>query len=127
MLRTIRTSITALVAMLLTCNAAFAYDFVCASHDYREQFCPADTRGGVQLINQFSSEGCFQGETWGYTPGGVWVSGGCRAEFVTGDYVYRDNNNGAAAAAIMMGLFGAAIAAGQDDHHHHYYYRDRWH
>ena len=121
-MHTVRKSVLAMATVLLTCNAALADDLVCASHNYREQYCPANTRGGVQLVNQFSSDGCYQGQTWGWDGGGVWVSGGCRAEFVTGGYAYHDNNNnGAAAAAIMMGIFGAAIAASQDDHHHRYY------
>jgi Protein of unknown function (DUF3011) len=124
MMRKTWTSAVAMATLLLTCNAALADDFVCESHNYREQFCPANTRGGVTLVNQFSSDGCYQGQTWGWDPGGVWVSGGCRAEFVTGGYAYHDNGGGdAAATALMIGLFGAAIASSSDHHHHHWYYQ----
>lgn len=58
--------------------------FRCESRDERTQRCPADTRGGVRLVRQLSSTSCIQGQTWGYDRGGIWVSRGCRAEFVTG-------------------------------------------
>lgn len=38
-------------------------------------------RGGVVLVNQLSRSGCWEGSTWGWDRGGIWVSGGCRAEF----------------------------------------------
>ena len=56
----------------------------CESEDKRTRHCPADTRGGVRMVRQLSSTSCIQGQTWGYDRGGIWVSRGCRAEFVTG-------------------------------------------
>jgi hypothetical protein len=53
----------------------------CESHDHRTRHCRVDTRGGVVLVNQLSRSGCFEGSTWGWDRGGIWVSGGCRAEF----------------------------------------------
>ncbi|HWU71288.1 MAG TPA: DUF3011 domain-containing protein [Pseudoxanthomonas sp.] len=58
--------------------------FRCDSNDNRQRYCPADTRGGVQLVRQVSKTRCQQGYNWGYDRGGVWVSGGCRAEFASG-------------------------------------------
>lgn len=56
----------------------------CSSNDGRRRFCPADTRGGVQLVNQRSGSPCIQGRTWGFDGRGVWVDRGCRADFRTG-------------------------------------------
>ena len=56
----------------------------CESDDHRSRHCRADTRGGVSLSRQLSRTPCVQGRNWGWDDGGVWVSQGCRAEFVTG-------------------------------------------
>lgn len=53
----------------------------CESRDNRTRHCRVDTRGGVVLVNQLSRSGCWEGSTWGWDRGGIWVSGGCRAEF----------------------------------------------
>jgi len=54
---------------------------VCESIRDRRQFCPADTRGGVQLVRRLSSSSCVERHTWGWTREGIWVDRGCRAEF----------------------------------------------
>ena len=55
-------------------------------------YCPADTRNGVRLVREVGSERCTLGRNWGYERGGIWVSGGCGAEFEIGspgaDYGY---------------------------------------
>ncbi len=56
----------------------------CSSDNGRRTVCPANTRGGVRLINQISSSRCVQGRTWGYDNRGVWVDQSCRAEFALG-------------------------------------------
>jgi len=56
----------------------------CESHDQRNNRCPADTRGGVMISRQLSRTQCVQGRNWGWDNAGIWVSQGCRAEFVTG-------------------------------------------
>lgn len=53
----------------------------CASNDNRLHRCLADTRGGVQLIRQYSRARCIEGRSWGYDHRGIWVSHGCRARF----------------------------------------------
>jgi len=58
--------------------------FVCRSSDYQQNYCAADTRGGVTLTRQISRSACVQGHTWGYDRRGVWVTQGCEAEFVLG-------------------------------------------
>ncbi len=54
----------------------------CESNDNRYQHCDADTRGGVRLGRRLSDAQCVQGRTWGYDNRGIWVSGGCRGEFI---------------------------------------------
>jgi hypothetical protein len=56
----------------------------CASDDMHRHYCPADTRGGVQLIKQHSDSSCRQGRSWGYDRRGIWVDHGCRADFQVG-------------------------------------------
>lgn len=56
---------------------------VCESRG-RESFCPAETRYGVTLLRELSRGYCVQGRTWGTRRDGIWVSGGCAAEFEIG-------------------------------------------
>ena len=56
----------------------------CSSDNGQRVYCSADTRRGVQLVNQRSGSPCVQGRTWGYDNRGIWVDRGCRAEFVVG-------------------------------------------
>lgn len=56
----------------------------CESDDHRTQHCRVDTRGGVRLGRQLSKAACVQGRSWGHDRNGIWVSQGCRAEFVIG-------------------------------------------
>jgi len=54
----------------------------CASRDYQQQLCPLPfgaTR--VQLVGQRSQAPCIEGRTWGWRPDGIWVTGGCEADF----------------------------------------------
>jgi hypothetical protein len=38
----------------------------------------------VALARQISNSMCIRGDTWGYDSNGIWVTRGCRAEFVLG-------------------------------------------
>ncbi len=58
---------------------------VCESRNGRRSHCAADTRDGVNLRRQLSGDDCVEGRTWGYDRDGVWVTRGCRGEFVLGD------------------------------------------
>jgi hypothetical protein len=58
----------------------------CESNKNRRSYCPADTRGGVTLRRQLSQAQCVQGRTWGFDARGIWVEGGCRAEFQVNAY-----------------------------------------
>jgi hypothetical protein len=53
----------------------------CSSDDGNRHYCSADTRGGVQMVNQRSGSRCQQGYSWGYDQRGIWVDHGCRADF----------------------------------------------
>jgi hypothetical protein len=53
----------------------------CSSDDGKRNYCPADTRGGVQLVKQRSGSPCTQGYSWGFDRRGIWVDRGCRADF----------------------------------------------
>jgi hypothetical protein len=56
---------------------------VCAS-DGSRQHCAANTAAGVLMTRQLGSAACLLGKTWGYDDLGVWVDGGCSAEFAVG-------------------------------------------
>jgi hypothetical protein len=73
----------------------------CESQDGRLRRCAADTRGGVRMSRQLSRTDCVQGRNWGYDAAGLWVDGGCRAEFAIGGY--RTYGNG----GYGSGAYGA--------------------
>jgi Protein of unknown function (DUF3011) len=56
----------------------------CESIDSNTRYCDADTRDGVRLARQLSKTRCIEGQNWGYDDRGIWVDGGCRAEFEVG-------------------------------------------
>lgn len=62
-----------------TPTPAPARSLVCQSRDSRHAFCSADTAGGVDLVRQIGGVPCTG--HWGYDSDGVWVDGGCQAEF----------------------------------------------
>lgn len=61
-------------------SGATGQTFRCESRDGRWQQCATDARR-VELVRQLSDKPCIRGRTWGTDARGVWVSGGCRAEF----------------------------------------------
>jgi Protein of unknown function (DUF3011) len=92
-------------------NRAQAQQVVnCESFSRDQRVCSMNTSGGVRLVRTFSETPCVQGQTWGLARGGVWVSGGCRAQFTSnaqagsgrynnggynnGGYNNSNNNNG---------------------------------
>ena len=54
----------------------------CSSDNGKRNYCPADTRRGVQMVRQRSDARCTQGYSWGYDRRGIWVDRGCRADFI---------------------------------------------
>lgn len=55
----------------------------CESNDNRQRVCTTGWRS-ARLSRQISGTRCVEGNNWGSRNGQVWVSGGCRAEFVEG-------------------------------------------
>jgi hypothetical protein len=53
----------------------------CESSDGRTNRCNVAIQGGARLQRQLSDARCVQGSNWGWDRSGIWVSGGCRAEF----------------------------------------------
>ena len=54
----------------------------CESRDYRQEFCYTDfSIVGAAMVRQKSRTPCIQGQNWGWRPNGIWVSGGCDADF----------------------------------------------
>jgi hypothetical protein len=64
---------------------------ICESHEFKRNYCPAHLDGReVFLLNQLSQSYCQN--NWGYDRNGIWVSNGCRAEFVIEDRHYTQND-----------------------------------
>lgn len=58
----------------------------CESRNNHSNSCTLSVgrNGSVRLLRQLSDTPCIEGQTWGRTNNGVWVTRGCRAEFVVG-------------------------------------------
>ncbi|HET6763894.1 MAG TPA: DUF3011 domain-containing protein [Longimicrobiaceae bacterium] len=90
----LRLALPAFGALALTAfgagQAAAQQNVRCESQNRDRNYCRADVRGGARLVRQLSSSACERGRTWGTVAGrGIWVSNGCRGDFVVGD-----NGNG---------------------------------
>lgn len=83
----------------------------CESRNGQYQSCSANTSGGVTLSRQLSSQGCWQGDTWGYDRNRVWVTRGCRAEFRVGGTSSSNNTGAKVAGALVLGAIVAAAVA----------------
>jgi hypothetical protein len=59
-------------------------EVVCESRSSRIHYCDADTRFGVELVQQLSRADCIRDRSWGYDRRAIWVSNGCRARFRLG-------------------------------------------
>jgi hypothetical protein len=59
----------------------------CESLNNVRHTCRVDVASGIMLNRQMSKDACVRGKTWGTTRNndGVWVDGGCRAEFLVGN------------------------------------------
>jgi hypothetical protein len=53
----------------------------CSSNDGRRNWCDVGGRRDIRLSRQISGSACIQDRTWGTDRRGIWVDGGCRAEF----------------------------------------------
>ncbi|HVE69728.1 MAG TPA: DUF3011 domain-containing protein [Thermoanaerobaculia bacterium] len=54
----------------------------CESKDGQRAVCSADTRAGIAVVRQVSDSPCVLNKTYGYDTEGIWVTAGCRAEFI---------------------------------------------
>jgi hypothetical protein len=56
----------------------------CGSVDYHYRMCQVDTGRGsdVRIARQISKTRCVEGQNWGWNRAGIWVNGGCDAEFM---------------------------------------------
>jgi hypothetical protein len=55
---------------------------ICESTVGQKKVCEVDASHGVGLLRQISDTDCVLNKSWGYGRDGIWVSEGCRAEFV---------------------------------------------
>ena len=82
-LATLAVTLSTLAVLALPSAPAAAQDGVirCESQNNRERVCSTGWRN-AQLVRQLSGSACDEGRTWGSRNGSIWVSNGCRAEFV---------------------------------------------
>lgn len=55
---------------------------ICESHKGRYAYCGVGGIRNAELVRQYSNSSCTYRRSWGFDRGGVWVSQGCRAEFL---------------------------------------------
>lgn len=61
-------------------NQGWAGTIRCESYGNRQQRCHVRTDNRVELVRVIGGR-CSKGRDWGFDADGIWVSGGCRAEF----------------------------------------------
>jgi Protein of unknown function (DUF3011) len=76
-------------------SSAAAKTLTCTS-DGGKKYCDAHTGRGVRLVKQRSEAPCKKDVTWGYDGLGIWVDGGCSADFQLGDAAASSGNNAGA-------------------------------
>lgn len=54
----------------------------CESKNYDMRYCAVGYGGRVDMYRKLSDASCHVGQDWGLTQGAIWVSNGCRADFV---------------------------------------------
>lgn len=57
----------------------------CESNDGRSRECPVGYVRDARLVRQLSRTPCVEGDTWGVGRRAIWVTRGCRGEFVVDD------------------------------------------
>ena len=80
-------------SMILLCSSIASADerVRCESTDGHRRRCAHETLGRVTISRQLSISACVEGESWGYDDEFIWVTDGCRAEFlIEGDREGRD-------------------------------------
>lgn len=84
----------------------------CESNDGRTRICSADTRGGVQLVDQTSQTSCIRGRTWGADQRGIWVTQGCRGVFAINAGGAYGGSYGNRAYGYGYGAYGNGYSSG---------------
>jgi hypothetical protein len=75
------------IALFFPTLALAQQTITCGSGPHgRRNYCAADTRGGVVIVQKRSPRDCTQGRQWGFDAGGIWVEGGCVADFEVRPY-----------------------------------------
>ena len=108
-------SLTGLLLLGAGGSASAQSTITCESRGGQYQSCSANTSGGVTLSRQLSSQGCWQGDTWGYDRNRVWVTRGCRAEFRVGGTSSSNNTGAKVAGALVLGAIVAAAIANKNN------------
>ena len=119
-------SLTGLLLLGAGGSASAQSTITCESRGGQYQSCSANTSGGVTLSRQLSSQGCWQGDTWGYDRNRVWVTRGCRAEFRVGGSSSGNNNGAKVAGALVLGAIVAAAVADKHNDRRDDRYNDRY-
>ena len=119
-------SLTGLLLLGAGGSASAQSTITCESRGGQYQSCSANTSGGVTLSRQLSSQGCWQGDTWGFDRNRVWVTRGCRAEFRVGGSSSGNNNGAKVAGALVLGAIVAAAVADKHNDRHDDRYNDRY-
>ena len=119
-------SLTGLLLLGAGGSASAQNTITCESRNGQYQSCSANTSGGVTLSRQLSSQGCWQGDTWGYDRNRVWVTRGCRAEFRVGGTSSSNNTGAKVAGALVLGAIVAAAVADKHNDRHDDRYNDRY-
>ena len=88
-------------AVILPPAAPASAVYVCESIDGQRNHCALDTSMGVNLLRQISDSDCVLNRTWGVDANGIWVSGGCRGEFVLGNARIHLGDNVPASSRIL--------------------------
>ena len=88
-------SLGTIATLALPSAPAAAQDGVirCESQNNRERVCNTGWRN-AQLVRQLSGSACDEGRTWGSRNGSIWVTNGCRAEFVEARGGWGGGNGG---------------------------------
>lgn len=74
-----------LCAALAAPTVALADQVTCESTQGRRVECDMNTRGEVRLVRQLSRTTCVEDTNWGVSRSSIWVDGGCRGVFASGD------------------------------------------
>lgn len=79
----------------------------CESRETERSRCPVPGISEVRLVRQLSTNPCRLNQTFGASPGAMWVSKGCRGEF---EATLNAAGNGAGAATPLPGNTGEPTA-----------------